>query len=195
MLLISKTIVTNEKERRQDELKRATKELKAQGLRVIKKPRYNQFALLDLKHGKIHEGRGYSLELSDLIDLELYYRYKYRIPKKERVQIQVKKLQNNPRLCGEYAEEYCADSNSCGYSVEQGEIRKPSKQLENRAKAFNLIVICYPYRVFLNDSLYNAYVIFDRKTGELLGKEGWQSWTKQDVEQYLDKLESGEIVQ
>ena len=41
MLLTSKTIVTNENERRQDELKRATKELKAQGLRVIKKPRYN----------------------------------------------------------------------------------------------------------------------------------------------------------
>lgn len=46
MLLTSKTIVTNENERRQDELKRATKELKAQGLRVIKKPRYKRYSIV-----------------------------------------------------------------------------------------------------------------------------------------------------
>lgn len=96
-----------------------------------------------MKHGKIHEGKGYSLELSDLTDLMLYYHYKYTIIRKERVQIQVKKLQNNPRLRGEYAMESCSDCNSCGYSVRQGEIRKADKRLEQRAKAFNLFVICY----------------------------------------------------
>lgn len=186
--------VAREKRKRQDALKEATKELKAQGFRVIKKPRHNQFVLLDLKCGKIYEGRGYTLELNDLIDLKLYYGYKYRFFRKERVQIIAKKLQNNPRLCGEYSELTCADSNSEGYSVWQGEIRKPDKRLEKRAKTFNLLVFCYPYRIFLANSLYNAYIIFDRKTGELLGKEGWHTWTKEDVEQYLDKLESGEIV-
>ena len=187
------TMPANEKARQQDELKRATNGLKDRGFRVIKKPRYNQFVLLDLKRGKIHEGRGYSLNLRDLTDMMLYYYYKYTAPRQERVQTQVEKLQKNPRLCGEYAEGPCDDSHYRGYNIERGEIRKVDNRLEKRAKAFNLIVICYPYHIYCTDYLHDAYIVFDRKTGELLGTEGWKTWTKHDVEQYLDKLEKGEI--
>lgn len=148
-----------DKARDKDMLKLATKALKAKGFRVVKKPRYNQFLIIDLKIGTIYQGRGYSLTLDDLI--------------------------RSSKSC-----------NSWGYglSLKHGEIRKVDKKLEDRAKALNLSVICYPYCVLVNKYLYDAYIIFDKKKGELIGEEGWKVWNRASVEDYLDKLESGEIV-
>ncbi len=196
-LLNRKTSLSNiDRTTNEDKLKRATKVLKGYGFRVIKKPRYNNFALIDLKVGKVREGRGYSLELNDLIDLMLYYNLKYRgWRKKEQLQFHIKKLNNNPRLHGEYAEGSCDDGDSSGYiAVQKGEVYKTDKRLLQRAKAFKLSIIRYPYHIIWHDNLYDSYIIFNKKTGTLIGKEGWTTWNRVSVEDYLDKLERGEIM-
>lgn len=196
--------VTNElKDMNSDLWKRINQFAKTLWLRIIKKPRQNKFLIVRLSDGKIQLGKGFTLDDYYILCwyyylLSIYQPYRiFRLSMSDEGKIKlmtpyINYLNNNPFVKGHCKVEDCLQQ--VPYSKARPEIYKVNKYLQRRARLQKLLLIKYPYQVIQNKDLFNSYIILDRNTGELLGKEGWHTWHEADVEDYLDKLESGEIV-
>lgn len=178
------------------------------GVLVIKKPRKEQFAIINLKLGKMQAGYGFSLTQNDLNCLSEYYRYRYPVPPQftlfelverskynlkspscqeisKRAGIWAQKLNDNPKFKGAYGD--ACSNYSDGYSDIEF-YNRMDKKLQSRARRVGLFLIRYPNPIFNLIRLGDCYIVFDLKSGTIVKGDRYTCHVD-DVLDYIALLE------